>query len=224
MPDEMNPQLPAETEAAVRRALADARVTEPMPADVAARLEATLRELSDERGAPDAVELAPRRRRRNRWTPALVAAAAVVAVGVGVGVGVNAIVQSTGSGGDTMTASDAGADNKMAPEAADQSAPRPSMQAQSPSPLTSLEEAGRRPALHSDRLRRDLKAVRDSREAYSLRLGDCPAMPPTGVPAILDDSIDVFIEFTAPTEGEQRVVVANCTDGTRVASVVLPAP
>ena len=63
---------------AVRRMLADARVDEPVPADVAARLDATLAALQEERSAPAPV--VPLRRRFGR---VLVAAAAVVVVGAG---------------------------------------------------------------------------------------------------------------------------------------------
>jgi hypothetical protein len=74
----------------VRRLLADARHTGPMPEDVAGRLDEVLAGLStgsgDDRAATPVtpvVSLASRRRRRA--TTALVAAAAVVAVGVGLG-------------------------------------------------------------------------------------------------------------------------------------------
>jgi hypothetical protein len=83
-------ELTPEQEAEVGRLLADARATEPMPADVAARLDRVLVGLGEERawsGRPPpggaVAELAARRRRR--VNSLLVAAAAVVAVGIGVG-------------------------------------------------------------------------------------------------------------------------------------------
>lgn len=77
---------------AVRRALADARHTDPIPADVADRLDRVLDDLADERSAAtesahSVVSLEARRRRRHA-TRMLVAAAAVV---VG-GFSINAIV------------------------------------------------------------------------------------------------------------------------------------
>lgn len=78
---------------AVRRLLADARHDAPVPADVAARLDATLAGLVAERSAPapstspagaEVVDLAARRRRR-RLGAFVAAAAAVVVAGVGVG-------------------------------------------------------------------------------------------------------------------------------------------
>lgn len=84
----MSPELPDEEQ--VRRLLADARHTEPMPDDVAERLDAALADLSPETSAADAVvgarrrvDLAAARRRRNARTW-LVAAAAAVLIGVGV--------------------------------------------------------------------------------------------------------------------------------------------
>jgi len=76
----------------VRRALAEARHTDPIPADVAARLDRVLDDLADERSAAtesahSVVSLEARRRRRHA-TRMLVAAAAVV---VG-GFSINAIV------------------------------------------------------------------------------------------------------------------------------------
>lgn len=64
-------------EDAVRRRLAEARHTDPVPADVAARLDATLADLVADRAA--VAEVVPLRRRR--WPAVLAAAAAVTALG-----------------------------------------------------------------------------------------------------------------------------------------------
>ncbi|CAN5407443.1 hypothetical protein BH11ACT8_BH11ACT8_14800 [soil metagenome] len=88
MPDP-EPDLTREQEAQLRRLLAEARHGEPIPVDVANRLDRVLEQLAEEE--PDALpasgrlhdELAARRRRR--VTALLVAAAAVVVVGVGIG-------------------------------------------------------------------------------------------------------------------------------------------
>ena len=86
---------PAEEER-VRRLLAEARHTDPMPADLADRFDAVIGELAAERddeassdepaaaAAAAVVSLDAARRRRRRLSGLLVAAAAVVAVGVGV--------------------------------------------------------------------------------------------------------------------------------------------
>lgn len=79
--DEPEQDLTPEQEAQVRRLLSDARHTDPVPADVVARLDRVLAGLGDD-SAREAtvVRLADRRRTATRW---LVAAAAVVVVGVG---------------------------------------------------------------------------------------------------------------------------------------------
>jgi len=75
---------PTRTEEQVRRLLADARHEEPMPAEVAERLDRVLADLQgDARRTSAPVDLAARRRRRIARN-VLVAAAAVVVVGVGI--------------------------------------------------------------------------------------------------------------------------------------------
>ena len=79
--DKPEQDLTPEQEAQVRRLLSDARHTDPVPADVVARLDRVLEGLGDD-SAREAtvVRLADRRRKATRW---LVAAAAVIVVGVG---------------------------------------------------------------------------------------------------------------------------------------------
>lgn len=89
----------------VRRLLADARHTEPIPDDVAARLDAVLADLRTEPPAapsPRPADLGAARRRRNArsW---LIAAAAVVAIGIGV----NQVVDLRSPGGSSDSASSA---------------------------------------------------------------------------------------------------------------------
>jgi hypothetical protein len=85
----------------VRRLLADARHTGPMPDDVADRLDRVLAGLAtdsddDRVAAPAAAVVSLASRRRRRATSALVAAAAVVAVGIGLG---QVIGDGVGGGG-----------------------------------------------------------------------------------------------------------------------------
>lgn len=105
---EPDPTTPDEQ---VRRLLADARADEPMPDDVAGRLDGVLADLQGEsRRTPAPVDLAARRRRgvaRN----VLVAAAAVVVVGVGI-----TQVDLAGQSDDGASSSDAG--GATAPESA----------------------------------------------------------------------------------------------------------
>jgi len=96
----------------LRRLLADARHDDPVPDDVAARLDRVLAGLADEDQLqrPRVVDLATARRRR-RARNLLVAAAAVVAVGVGLGQ-----LDLSSSGGDSDGASssaDAGGSGEL---------------------------------------------------------------------------------------------------------------
>ena len=102
--------LTPDEESRVRRMLADARHTEPMPGDVVARLDRVLAGLAEEPARESAVvRLADRRRRATRL---LVAAAAVVVIGFG---GSQVIGGLGGASMDAMT----GADEKPAAESAE---------------------------------------------------------------------------------------------------------
>ncbi len=83
MTDEPTPTPAQERE--VTRLLADARHTEPIPDDVAARLDRVLAELGRGEAGDAHPVTALASRRRRRVTSLLVAAAAVVAIGVGLG-------------------------------------------------------------------------------------------------------------------------------------------
>jgi len=105
MDDELTPQQ----EERVRRLLAEARHTEPMPADVADRLDRVIAGLAAEpdtapTGAP-VVRLAERRRRAGRL---LLAAAAVVVGGVAVG----QVVGGSGGSDEAMSGADSAADEE----------------------------------------------------------------------------------------------------------------
>lgn len=97
-PDEPDALSPAEEER-VRALLTDARATEPMPADVVARLDRSLAGLAAERVALDpepADNVVPiARTRRHRVVALLGAAAAVVVFGLAVG----SFVDQSGDGG-----------------------------------------------------------------------------------------------------------------------------
>jgi hypothetical protein len=108
-PDQPGPT--PDQEAEVRRLLAGARHTEPVPAEVADRLDRVLADLGTEQGRPaGVVRLAERRR---RVATLLVAAAAVVVGGV---VGGQVLGGLGGSGEDAGTAGESAAEGE--PEAA----------------------------------------------------------------------------------------------------------
>lgn len=114
-------RLDPEREADVRRLLAEARYDEPVPDDVAARLDRVLAELVDE-GPPEKVadqhrviDLAAQRRRR-RVRQLLVAAVAVGVIGVGLGqVGLPSTFQADMDGSSAGgSAADSGGDSAEA--------------------------------------------------------------------------------------------------------------
>jgi hypothetical protein len=119
--------LTPDQEARVARLLADARVEEPLPAEVAARLDRVLAGLADEpvpgpeRAPAPVTDLAARRRRRVRML--LVAAAAVVVAGVGVGQlieprGSDDAADSTSAGENEDGVGAGSDDDRAAPESA----------------------------------------------------------------------------------------------------------
>lgn len=101
----------------VRRLLAEARHDEPMPDDVAARMDAVLADLAAEPArSATVVQLAARRRRATRM---LVAAAAVVVLGVGVG----QAYRGLDGGESATTAADSGVDEEAGRGTADELEP-----------------------------------------------------------------------------------------------------
>lgn len=124
---DQDPSLTPAQDQEVRRLLADARHDEPMPQDVASRLERVLAQLAagdPQLGPGTIVELASRRRRRA--ASLLIAAAAVVAVGIGLG----QVVGPGNSGANTASSDSVGRD---APDAANEAG----AEAASPDPANS---------------------------------------------------------------------------------------
>jgi hypothetical protein len=146
---------PAE-EAAVRERLAEARHTEPVPADVAARLDAVLADLTADRRphrepAPVLPLPTPASRRRRALAGGLVAAAAVVALGVAVpqvldrgSSGGGDSSASTADRGESLSGDDSGSGSESFGATAPSSGPRSGASAR---PLELTSGAPLRPAL-----------------------------------------------------------------------------
>lgn len=143
-----DPELTPAQADAVRRALRAARHDAPVPDDVAARLDARLAELVDERSPADSTTtLAPAGAtvvafRRRRWPAVLAAAAAVTAVGLAG----TQLLDRTGQG-DSLTsaesADDAAGREDAAehPSAADGVTPELGTRSDAFTPLTALTDA-----------------------------------------------------------------------------------
>lgn len=223
---------PTPEEEQVRRLLADARHTEPMPDDVAERLDAVLADLGRGRAeagaepAPAAavVDLAARRRRTARSL--LVAAAAVVAVGIAV----TQLPTQPGSGDADSAGS---GDANMSQEEADQD---DAGRAAESEPRAALAGPVR---LRSDRF--DVQVARlqglsgaflADKDAVDLeRLTEQLAMPycPGGrgrgrsVPVRYDGKPGVLV-FRPVASERQRVDLYLCHREGPVRSTTLPAP
>lgn len=220
MPEDRPDLTPAETER-VRRLLAEARHTDPVPDDVAARLDRTLASLARERGEHQerAVTTLASRRRRN-VVSLLVAAVAVVAVGIGLG----QVVSETGGDG-----SNAGG----ASSADQESAPFP---AESPAdggtPPKTDSSARTLPRLAQETFDGDVLALRERRTAVdgdpgSLGGGDGCERPAWGegrrVPVRYDGAPAVLV-FREPLDAVQPVDLFRCAADTPLRSTTVPAP
>lgn len=225
-----DPELTPAQERAVRDLLADARHTGPVPDEVVARLDETLRRLAAERtetpaSAAPVVTLASRRRRTA--AAVLVAAAAVVVAGVGIG-------QVLPRGGDDSATSGAAADRELgaqdsrAEQDSGGSGPSadsrrtPGAESLSPDAATAPRAAR---VVSSGSLRRDLRALV---ERTDTAFGDTPACdagdvgPGRVLPITYDDQQAVVVLRT-PRAGFRRADVYLCGAGTLERSVRLPA-
>ncbi len=236
MTDDRPDLTPDETDR-VRRLLAEARHTDPVPADVAARLDRTLATLAEERREREAhpvVSLASRRRRRA--TQLLVAAAAVVVVGVGA----NQLVSGLdASGGDAASTSDsAGAEAGGGP---DQPGASPPGAEEEPPEAAGGATAG---PLEPDAAAVGPVIVRDATFDADVLAARARAKPGRGAPQGFDaakacddpdwaagdrvpvryDDAPAVLVFLAPVDGTQTVNLYTCDSATPVRSSSVTAP
>lgn len=219
----------------VRELLASTPAEEPIPGDVAARLDDTLARLVAGRdpsgtapvGAKPADELEERRRRR--WPRLLVAAASVALLGYGVGALVNGVTLAGGdaSSGVAMSQADS-ADRAGGRAGSPEVAPEPE-RAQADAPTYSLMRdltRGRPVLLHRDSLRQDVEQLlrmentldeRRDAQAYLNRQNDVAGRHPRCVlPAAgtHDELSAVRLDGRRAT-----LVVRKAIEGMRVAEV-----
>jgi hypothetical protein len=233
-PDSAEPPESPEI-AEVRRLLADARHTGPMPDDVAARMDAVLARLGDETPAAragtaqrpaDVVPIAAHRRRRA--AALLVAAAAIVVAGVAVTPHIH--TSSSGGSAATATAGDRAAGQsgtkRESPSAAQESNPQ-AIQPSGPVPPVRVRD-GRvvvRPhhfstdALHA---RQRLHAMSLDTHALSLSCAGVPAKADR-VPAEYRNAPAALV-FRRIEGSSQVVDLYVCGDTRPIRSATLPAP
>ncbi len=223
----------------VRRLLADARHDAPLPADVAARLDDVLADLTAERedapvpptplGPPaPVVDLAARRRRRQGGA-LLVAAAAVVAIGIGVGTVVDRSPGDDGAGGaasseesfdrgDTQQRTEAGG------EAAPSEAPADSggaLARMAPVPVSSDTFAADAERYRAMSERQEKPGFAESDQGFACDLTD---FGPGVLLPVLFDGVEAVLAYRPPTEDAQVVDLLQCGTGDVVRTTTLPVP
>lgn len=233
------PDLTPEQEQEVRRLLADARHTAPIPEDVATRLDRVLDELArGEHPTPvpaPVVQLASHRRRRA--ASMLVAAAAVVAVGVGLGQVVGGGGSDSGSGAASSADSarelptTAQKDTPSSESALAGSAAGDSVDSYAlPQPVRVREQHFSADVRHARQLlRSSLRSAKDQSSDgtnASIAVGPCPRGDwGSGrlVPATYDGQQAVLV-FRAVAGDTQVVDLFACGSDVALRSITLPAP
>lgn len=225
--------LSSTEEEAVRRQLAAARHTGPMPADVAGRLDDVIAGLQAERAeAPASNVVSIASRRRHRIAQGIVAAAAVVAVGVGMTQLLGNVTSGRDDAGDASVSSES--DHKPDSGGVEEQAPR----AESPSgrdEMTNLDTYvfSTAPEVRSASFRRDVSRLTSrtssSGESSSKALGGrrCGATSPPGgreALAVQYDGQPAVLVFGKPVDGRQRVDLYLCATGVRERSATIQQP
>jgi hypothetical protein len=244
MPDNENtgelhesPLDPAQDER-IRRLLADARHTEPMPEAVVARLDRVLAGLSDERteradraDRAEVVDLMARRRRTVGQL--LVAAAAVVAVGFGITQVLPAL--GGGSGGDAQetTAGGAAADSAEGGDGEGSRLVSPESAPEAPSDGTTSGPAKSTIRIRSDEFGPDVRRARNQLADESAQaLVEYPAEgclavsvePGSEVVATTYDAAPAALVLRPPSGDVQVVDLYLCGDLEPLRSITLTAP
>lgn len=214
--------------------LADARHDEPVPPEVAARLDEALAGLRAEE--PSDTNVVPLRRRAGRLPRYLLAAAAVVAIGYGstqvIGNTLGGATDDGGSAGGSV-AEDSGADR----DAASGEAPSGADDAPPPEAFVPLDELGveglepiRRATLDQDLIslgdaEEQASALRSTRRLAGI-CGPRDSAPGSRTLAAAYDGRPTLVVYLAPDGGSQRVDLYLCdTETPRRAfrSVTLPS-
>ena len=233
-----SPLDPAQDER-IRRLLADARHTEPMPDAVVARLDRVLAGLSDDRteradradraDRAEVVDLMARRRRTVGQL--LVAAAAVVAVGFGITQVLPDLGGSSGGDAQETTAGGAAADSA---DSADEGSGfmSPESVPEAPSDGTTSGAAKSTFRIRSDEFGPDVRRARNQLEGGSAALVEYPAEgclavsvePGSVVVATTYDAAPAALVLRPPSGDVQVVDLYLCGDVEPRRSITLTAP
>ncbi len=246
----MTDELTPEQEADVRRLLAEARHDRPIPADVVARLDAVLGDLSaDDLEAPDSAtvtELAGQRHRRRNAGRLLLAAAAVVIGGVAIG---QTLGDTSFEGDDAATAEsgalaeaprdgttvrdEAGGDDAVDSSEVPEAGPAEASLLDAlevPVVLTSADFAGdvqralaTTSALRSEAANADVDGLAFAAASSGFVCADGPYGEGARIAAYYDEEETVLV-LRRPRSGMQRVDLLTCGTAVELNSVSLPAP
>ena len=231
-----SPLDPAEDER-IRRLLADARHTEPMPEAVVARLDRVLSGLSDDRteraeraDRAEVVDLMARRRRTVGQL--LVAAAAVVAVGFGITQVLPDLGGSSDGDAQEATAGGAAADSAEGGDGEGSRFVSPESAPEAPSDGTSSGAAKSTFRIRSDEFGPDVRRARNQLEGGSAALVEYPAEgclavsvePGSEVVATTYDAAPAALVLRPPSGDVQVVDLYLCGDVEPRRSITLTAP
>lgn len=237
--DERPVPLSPDDEARVRALLAEVRATDPMPADVAARLEDAVVGLAAERRTTEPVpadNVVPlTRSRRHRVVTVLGAAAAVAVVGLGLGAVLDNDQPGVDASSDNAVERGAGTDDRGAVEAEPSQS---GVEADNPGISARVYADDAPPfAVRPRHLTRDLAYIQDlvlpapatgdyaSTLPYVPRHFDC-RLPHTGPGVLVGvryDGRPAFVRFREPTGDSQVVEVLQCGTGDLLRSTTLPS-
>jgi hypothetical protein len=212
---------PADTPeiAEVRRLLAEARHTEPMPDDVATRLDDVLAGL-----APDAVVVPIEAHRRRRVAGLLVAAAAIVVGGITVAPHLSPGPGPSGTAAQDGAVGNTGSGNESDPQQPEQ-VPAPTAEANGGVNLQKGLVVVRPRHFSSDARQARALFQRNSATAHDALKVPCPNVPGPGrrVPAEYQHAPAVLVYRRA--EGSAQVVdLYVCGNDRPVRSTTLPVP
>lgn len=210
----------------IRRLLADARHDEPIPPDVAGRMDGVLADLRADRPVrPTVTDLAAARRRRRARTLLVAAAALVVA-----GIGLDQLRGASLSGGsaDSGATSGGGVAAEERPSTADSAgggaeASAPQALTEASVRLDSDRFARQVARLQDGRHRTDYNAV-DGRMLDALKAVRCHRPGPGHAVAVTYDGAPGVLVFRPPTSDSQVADLILCGHPGITRTITLPAP